>query len=1166
MTRLSILSLGPLQITLGDSPAAGFDSDKARALLAYLAIEADRPHPRESLAGLFWPEYPEERARQSLSQALSNVRQIIGDRDSRQPTPFLDVTRQALRFNRASDYWLDVERFTVLPNLRAKISDPHQTMRRLEEAVAVYRGAFLEGLSFGDSPAFEEWVLIQREHMHRMMQEALTQLVAGYTQQGAFDRALDYAWRQLDLDPWHEEAHRQVMRLLAQTGQRAAALAHYATCCTILRKDLDVDPEAETVELYEAVKRGALGVRDKRSLAFQQPGSPTSKHNLPAQLMPMIGREAELTTLAARLADPACRLLTLVGPGGIGKTRIALETAAAVVTNFADGVFFVSLMPLHSPIAIVGAVARSLGFVFADRGSPEAQQLQSYLKDKAVLLVLDNVEHLLREPLREDGVSGSEDVEVETTPTLVGLIAGLLEAAPDLKIMITSRVALNALGEYLFPIRELDYPDAATASLAEVRNLAAVRLFVQGAYQRRPDFALTDANVQAVSAICRHVQGVPLAILLCTSWVNTMSVADIAAQLIREPSQTSGAGQDLLETDWQNVPARQRSMRAVFEHSWRLLTEREQRIFQALSVFRGGFTQAAAQAVAGATPKDLRGLVNASLLKRESTGRYTMHRLVQQYAESRLALDPGASHAAHDCHCAYYAAWLQRWPEDTKGPRQNEALAEMDVEISDARAAWAWAVAQGDFARINQALGGLAVYYAHRWLRQQGESACRMALERLEAMGDAEIHASGEGVLALARMLQWYSGFLPQAHALAAAERSLALLESPKLAAQDACRYKAFALTQIGDAKGVFDRAAAIPFYEQTLALFRACGDPAMEALTLLSLGIVNSQIGHFEAARHNLEESLSISRGLKDQRGTAGALGQLSFVVWSLGDFGNSVRLGAEALALERETGDPMQIANGLWGVMQPYVHALGWFDEARPLLEEFQTLSRDLPDLYRAVAQGFMAWAEMYAGHYREAQIAAQLTVDRLRQIKDFPYARSKPHYLAITNCLLGCIASALRQYTEAALLLETGIAAYRSLGWPPDVSTTLCFLSYTLWAQGRTAQARVHLTEALRIGVETGHYFTLIYGLVGMALILISQGDYARAVEIWSGVSVWWPQMKAYRWLWDVAGRHIEAAAATLPEEVVAAAKTCGQERDLHATSAEMLAELEGTDHVV
>ncbi len=131
---------------------------------------------------------------------------------------------------------------------------------------------------------------------------------------------------------------------------------------------------------------------------------------------------------------------------------------------------------------------------------------------------------------------------------------------------------------------------------------------------------------------------------------------------------------------------------------------------------------------------------------------------------------------------------------------------------------------------------------------------------------------------------------------------------------------------------------------------------------------------------------------------------------------------------------------------------------------------------------------------------------------------------------------------------------------------MSTTLCFLSYTLWAQGRTAQARVHLTEALRIGVETGHYFTLIYGLVGMALILISQGDYARAVEIWSGVSVWWPQMKAYRWLWDVAGRHIEAAAATLPEEVVAAAKTCGQERDLHATSAEMLAELEGTDHVV
>ncbi len=1160
MARLSILSLGPLQITLGDSPATGFDSDKARALLAYLAIEADRPHARESLAGLFWPEFPEERARQSLSQALSNVRHVIGDRDSRHPIPFLDVTRQGVQFDQASDYWLDVERLTALPALHTHASTPDQILKRLEEAAAVYRGAFLEGLSFGDSPAFEEWMLIQREHLHRLMQETLTWLVAGYTQQGAFDRALDYAWRQVDLDPWHEEAHRQVMRLLAMTGQRAAALAHYASCCAILRKDLEVDPEAETVALYDAIKRGAVEVRAGHAVTLQPAGEPPPKHNLPAQLMPLIGRETELAALRARLKEPACRLLTLVGIGGIGKTRLALETAASVVSDFADGVFFVSLMPLHFSDAVVGAVAQSLGVAFSEQGGPAEQQLQRYLKNKTVLLILDNAEHLLQGSSLEDTVSGSEGVEKGTRLTLVGLMMNLLEAAPGLKIMVTSRMALNALGEYLFPIRELDYSDAATSSLAAVQNLAAVRLFVQSARQRWPDFVLTDANAQAVSAICRHVQGIPLAILLCTSWVNTMSVADIAAQLAGEPSQASGAGVDVLEADWQNIPTRQRSMRAVFDHSWRLLTKREQGILQTLSVFRGAFTQTMAQAVTGATSRDLRGLVDASLLERGSTGRYTMHRLVQQYAESRLALDPDVAHAVHDCHCVYYVARLQRWAEDAKGPRQAEALLEMDVEIGDIQAAWAWAVAHGNWSVISQAIEGLAGYYLQRRLTQQGEAMCCMALERLEAMEHTEMHTSAEGVLARARVLRWHSNFLPPEQALASAERSLALLESPTLATRDVRQDKAAALHQIAFVTGSFDREAAILFFEQNLALCRACGDVRGEGRALLGLGIQNYEMGNYKAARHHLEESLSILRGLKDQSSIAEALQILSFIAWSLGDCNESVRLATEVLAQWREIGDLLGIADSLWGLALPYIFYYGRFDEAWPLLEELQVLSCNLPDLYSAAAYGLKAWTKMYAGYYQEAEIEGQIAAEQFRQLEDWPGAWTKQRHLVVAYAVLGYTALALEQYAEAASLLETCVASFRLLQRPQDVSLALSILSYILWAQGRITEVVVHLTEALRLGVETEDHMALAYALVGMALILVSQKDCARAIELIAAVSARFPLLDASRWFWDVALRHVNAVTAALPPDVVAAAQERGRVREIRTTAAEMLAELE------
>lgn len=1001
---MAILSLGALHITLDDAPLNGFDSDKARGLLVYLAMESDREHPRESLAGLLWPEFPEQRARHTLSQALYNVRQVIGDRDKNPESPFLRITSQTLQFNRASHHWLDVARFVApLP-----VSAP--TLSHLEASAALYRGHFLEGFSLGDSPAFEEWVLMQRERLQRVALEIFGRLAVGYAQQRDYDKALFYAWQQLDLDPWREDAHRQVMRLLALSGRRTAALAHYDACRRKLLDELGVEPEAETTELYTVVKAGKFESSSPHVLV--------PRHNLPAHLTPLVGREAELASLRVRLQDPACRLLTLVGPGGIGKTRLALEAVIPLVSDFSHGVFFVDLTPLQSADAIVPTVARTLNFTFSDKGGSQAQQLLAYLKTKALLLVLDNVEHLLSPPDKrrietERGMESAAAVDV---------IAHLLEAAPDVKIVATSRIPLNVLGEHRFPVGELAYPQQAMAELESVQDMAAVRLFVQSARQSRPDFALAAHNVQAVSNICRYVQGVPLAILLTAAWITMLSTADIAALLTGDAADGPGRGLDLLETDWQNVPPRHRSLRAVFEHSWRLLRAREQNVLCALSVFHGGFTLAAAQAVADATPQALRVLVNASFLYREASGRYTMQELLRQYVAEKLADDPVLTQKARDRHCAYYVEALQRWAEDAKGPRQQDVLLEMDVEIGNARAAWDWAVAQGDIAHIDQAVQGLCLFYERRIRRPEGEAACRAAAERLEVLSSASSAQETERLRVLSKVLTWQSRFLPRERAHDVIERVLALLEQPELAALDVRAEQAAAWRQMGHIMMGTDRQAAKRFYEQSLALYRVMGVGWEESLLLVDMGWYAWHSAVYKEAQHFFEESLRIARSGNDPRGVAQATQGLSGVAMNLGMPAEAARLSQESLALRREFGDLLEIADGLYSLGFKYI-ALGQSAKAVPLLEECRTLTCDQLGLPGSYVHSVLAYARMLMGQYKPAYPLAQTALRIMQENHD-------QRGMGWAYHILGGIALGLDEFAEAESYLLASVEAYRPL----------------------------------------------------------------------------------------------------------------------------------------
>ena len=291
MAHLSLSLLGSFQATLDGRPLGGFESDKARALLAYLAVEAERAHPREKLAALIWPEWPEEAARARLRNTLANLRHILGDAQST-ASPFLLITRETIQFRAASDHWLDMRGFGDLLNAE-----------RWEEAIALYRGEFLEGLSLKDSAPYEDWVFLTRERLRGQYLTALRRLAA---QCDNPKRAEEYLRRALELEPWDEGGQRSLMRLLAARGERGAALAQYESCRRVLREELSAEPEAETTRLYEQIRGGQVGeARAER---------PTSR--LPTPLLPLIGREEELGQLLSCLRDPRCRLVSLVGQAG----------------------------------------------------------------------------------------------------------------------------------------------------------------------------------------------------------------------------------------------------------------------------------------------------------------------------------------------------------------------------------------------------------------------------------------------------------------------------------------------------------------------------------------------------------------------------------------------------------------------------------------------------------------------------------------------------------------------------------------------------------------------------------------------------------------------------------------------------------------------------------
>lgn len=686
------------------------------------------------------------------------------------------------------------------------------------------------------------------------------------------------------------------------------------------------------------VARGQLPVE---RLAHTPPSSPSGPPlpALPVPPTPLIGRESELAALAQLLADPRCRLLTLVGPGGIGKTRLALETTTAQSKRFAHGVYFVSLAALATPQFIVPTIAAALGLTLAGPLPPQAQLL-NYLRPKSLLLTLDNFEHLLEES---------------------GLLAEILRAAPQVKLLATSRERLNLQGEWLFDLQGLLVPPPDQEEAIEAYSAAA--LFIQSAQRARADFQLSSADRTAVAHICRLLDGIPLAIELAAAWTPALTCPEIAAELER--------GLDILVTPLRDVPERQRSMRAVFDHSWQLLRPEEESVLRRLSVFRGGFAREAAEVAAGATLPLLAALMAKSFLRRMDDGRFTMHELVRQYAADRLAADPAEEAAARQRHSDYFLDFIVRLESDLKSARQLSALAAIDADIDNIRSAWIFGVQHGDLPRV-QHMRAHWYYYEIRGWFAEAEASLRWTATEMENIQStcAHVDSAVTPLSAYARAQQgWFClrlGKLAEAERLLQSSLPSLRLFGKSIQLADALYYYGSIAWMTGD----YTRART--YYLEELEVAEQVGNQWDIGLANGNLALVAQTIGEYEEADQRWQKALTTYRTLGDKRNVAAGLPFFGRIKYTLGAYAEARDCFRESLALSKSLGD-----RWIYGValseLGRVTQALGDHVEAVCLLNESVTLLRDLGEHWSTLrALNTLGTVALAAGALAESRAA--------------------------------------------------------------------------------------------------------------------------------------------------------------------------------------------------
>lgn len=903
MTMLHIHCFGAPRFTVDTEPVR-IPRRKSAALAIYLAVTGTA-HTREKLADLLWPDQEQGKGRASLRRALSDITQSLG-------RSWLAADRETIGALASDQVQVDVERFRTLLGMGREGS-----LSAMEEALSLYTDSFLSGFHLSGAPDFDHWRLEQAEGLDRKAAEIMKKLSEKYIALGRDGEALGVARRLVALDPLDEEAHRRLMDLFVQSGRRDAALRQYETCRALLRTELAVDPDQETEALAESIRSHQNPVKKKT------PSLPVP--NLPAQATVFVGRAGEVTGLVERLTSPEVRLLTLTGPGGMGKTRLALQVATVAANRFAHGVFFISLADLDAKEALVRELIRVFGLSQSETANPMAQ-ITGFLRAREILLLLDNCEHL---------------------PEGAPVASELLEAAPHLTILATSRTRLMLKGEHLFPLSGLSHPDPSDQPPApeDLKNAEttydALALFLTTARMVNPDTQLTASNYPALAEICDMTAGMPLALILAAGWMDTLTPWDIAGEI--------RGNLDFLNAKMQDLPPRHRSMRAVFDSSWKRLTEKEKKALQRLTVFRDGFTLDAVANVTGmekgTAAETTASLARKSILRAEpETGRFGIHPLLRQYTDDHLG-DPGHVHPMEDAHMGYYLALVQSREKELTSRDMPACRRAMDADMANIRQAWLRAAATGALDALGRSATGLYAYFDMHTRYHEGEALFRPAKE---CVMDASSNRS-DARLSLV-LLCWFDmqtqGFPPKN------QENAPCTGDEEARVERVARSTLRQAVSTGDTRGrawAFLLLGALAHrrkhHERALRLFRLSltAHPGIEYAFWVSLriGLCLRSLGRIEEATERFRESHQWATRTGDRIKTAWAMGNIGSAALCLGDLHTAETCLQEAATAFRELNAPigMVISCEELGLI---AFLKGDLEQASALAEEALTIAR--------------------------------------------------------------------------------------------------------------------------------------------------------------------------------------------------------------------------------
>jgi DNA-binding SARP family transcriptional activator/predicted ATPase len=978
--------LGSPQFILSGQSVAELRSVKSQAILCYLALN-QRPFSRTALGDLLWPDKSEQEARVNLRQAIHHLQKAIPG--------VLDAQREAVSLAPDFSVTIDVAQFETAVSAG--------TINDLETAVALYHGDLMAGFHLEDAYPFEAWLLLERERLRNLAVQALHDLTTYFAARRQTEKGIGYARQLLRLEPWLEEGHRALMRLLAWQGQYSVALKQYATCRKLLAEELGVEPAPETAVLFDRIQQ----LR-------------TASHPpLPQESFPLIGRKDDQATLNQMLHEPNGRLLTLLGPGGMGKTRLMLAVAQQQANLFLDGVYWVDLAEVETGEGLITAVMQRLGLVM-NSATPPQTQLLNYLRHKELLLLLDNFEQLTSDS------------------SSLSFISNLLRTAPDVVLMVTSRVRLNLQSEQVYWLDHLPYPTA-KEPLNKVADYPAVALFAETARWARHDWTLAGNREEetAVVRICQLVEGLPLGLKMTAALTQGQSCAAIA--------QAVAANINLLASNMADLPPRQRSLRATFDYSLQLLLATERDLFLRLSIFRGGFTREAVQHVVNTNPHLLTRLVSHSLLNYEGD-RYSIHAVVRQFAAEQRRATTSDDSALARRYAAYYLTFLAERQAALQGESPQMATAEIGDELDNVQQAWRRGLAERQFGLVLGGVHALSTFFQLNGRSPEAESLFSLAAQQVNPVAEADETA--------ARLLAWVlveqGRFLIR---LSQYGEAVAVVEQAIGWAERSGDEEAEAMAHVlwGEAlwrQGEYGAAAA--------KLTHALAIAKRNEFTLIAgwchhhFGVIGDIQANYSEAIEHLELACVAWNDLRYLQALSVSLNSMGLVTYHQGNFVHAKQAMEEALAICQRLGNRQ---------FEPH------------LLNNLSIIATD---------QGNYAGAKQYL---QQALQAANISGDL---------------YLEGNVYLnLGVNAQHAHSLESAASYLERGLQIVESIGDHDSIARTKLSLAEVTSEQGLLSRAEILFNQSLVIARQIGSRFTECRSLIGLALLL-ENSNRERAIE--------------------------------------------------------------------